>query len=129
MLLCKRFFDTKMSQAKVADNFMVHPKKLHLVVSRRKYDPGKKMTKCKTSETPMTTPNKAKKNPKDQPQDELKVDTRKTNKQCQPKMTQWMLTVMRNYWTHLENNNLMMRESSTMTYLHSWEMMNQKFSA
>ena len=45
-----------------------------MVVSRRKYDPGKKMTKCKTSETPRTTPKKAK-NPKDQPQAELKVDT------------------------------------------------------
>ena len=75
MLLCKRFFNTKKSQAKVADNFTVHPKKLNLAVSGRKYDPGKKMTKCKTSETPKTTPKKAKKNPKDQPQDESKVDT------------------------------------------------------
>ena len=75
MLLHKRFFDTKMSQAKVADNFMAHPKKLHMAVSRRKYDPGKKVTKCKTSEIPKTTPKKAKKDPKDQPRAEPKVDT------------------------------------------------------
>ena len=59
-----------MSQAKVTDNFVVHPKKLHLAVSGRKYDPGKKMTKCKTTETPKTTPKKAKKNPKDQPRED-----------------------------------------------------------
>ena len=75
MLLHKRFFNTKMSQAKVADNFIVHPKKLHLTVSRRKYDPGKKLTKCKISETPKTTPKKAKKNPQDQPQDQQKGTT------------------------------------------------------
>ena len=75
MLLCKRFFNTKMSQAKVTDNFAVHQKKLHLAVSGRRYNPGKKTTKCKTSETPKTTPKKAKKNPKDQPWDELKADT------------------------------------------------------
>ena len=64
-----------MSQAKVADNFTVHPKKLHLAVSGRKYNPGKKVPKSKTSETPKTTPKKTKQNPKDQHQDELKVDT------------------------------------------------------
>ena len=55
-----------MSRAKVADNFAVHPKKLHLVVSGRKYDPGRKPTKCKISETPKTTPKKAKKNAQEQ---------------------------------------------------------------
>ena len=64
-----------MSQAKVTDNFTVHPKKLHLAVSGRRYDLGRKLTKDKTSETPKTTPKKTKKNPKDQPQDEPKVDT------------------------------------------------------
>ena len=64
-----------MSQAKVADNFAVHPKKLHLMVSGRKYDPGKKPTKCKISETPKTTPKKAKKNLQDQPQDQQKGTT------------------------------------------------------
>ena len=72
MLLYKRFFNTKMSQANVDDIFMVHPKKLHLTVSRRKYNPGKKPTKCKISEAPKTTPKKAKKNPQDQPQDQQK---------------------------------------------------------
>ena len=33
MLLCKHFFNTKMSQAKCADLFTVHPKKLHMAVS------------------------------------------------------------------------------------------------
>ena len=46
-----------------------------MVVSGRKYDPGKKMTKYKTNETPKTTPKKSKKNPEHQPQDKPKVDT------------------------------------------------------
>ena len=60
---------------KIADNFAIHPKKLHMAVSGRKYNSGNKTTKCKASETAKTTPKKAKKNPKDQPQDEPKVDT------------------------------------------------------
>ena len=44
-------------------------------MSERKYDPGKKLTKCKISETPKTTPKKAKKNPQDQPQDQQKGTT------------------------------------------------------
>ena len=84
MLLCKKFFDTKMLHAKVADNFVVHPKKLHLTVSRRKYDPGKKMTKCKTSETPKTTPKKAKKNPQDQPKGDTEENQPTTSTQDDP---------------------------------------------
>ena len=74
-----------MSQAKVADNFAVHPKKLHLVVSGRKYGPGKKLTKsCKISETPKTTPKKAKKNLQDQPKGNTEENQPTTSTQDDP---------------------------------------------
>ena len=53
MLLCKHFFNTKMSQAKCTDLFVVHPEKLHVAVSGWKYDPGKKVPKCKSMEPPL----------------------------------------------------------------------------
>ena len=44
-LIRKKLFDTKYSQLLVAKDFAVAEKKLHLTVSRRKYDPGKKAPK------------------------------------------------------------------------------------
>ena len=61
MLLQKCFFNTKMSQAKCADLFTVHPKKLHMAVLERKYDPGKKVLQCKSTELSPATPKTQKK--------------------------------------------------------------------
>ena len=43
----KETFNTKYPQLHVAKDFAVAEKKLHLTVSRRKYDPGKKAPKRK----------------------------------------------------------------------------------
>ena len=61
MLLCKHFFNTKMSQAKCANLFAVHPKKLHMAVSGHKYGPGKKVSKCKSMEPLLATQKKQEK--------------------------------------------------------------------
>ena len=45
ILIRKKLFNTKYSQLLVAKDFAVAEKKLHLTVSRRKYDPGKKAPK------------------------------------------------------------------------------------
>ena len=44
-LIRKKLFNTKYPQLLVAEDFAVAEKKLHLAVSRRKYDPGKKAPK------------------------------------------------------------------------------------
>ena len=44
-LIRKKLFNTKYPQSLVAKDFAVAEKKLHLAVSRRKYDPGKKAPK------------------------------------------------------------------------------------
>ena len=41
----KKLFNSKYPQLLVAKDFAVAEKKLHLAVSRRKYDPGKKTPK------------------------------------------------------------------------------------
>ena len=51
-------FDTKTSQAELIKEFAIPEKKLQLVVSGRKYDPGEKLPKWKTSDKP--TPAKKK---------------------------------------------------------------------
>ena len=61
MLLCKHFFNTKMSQAKCANLFAVHPKKLHMAVLGQKYDQGKKVSKCKSMEPSLATQKKEEK--------------------------------------------------------------------
>ena len=61
MLLWKCFFNSQMSKAKCADLFTIHPKKLHTAVSGRKYDPGKKVSKHKSTEISPATPKKQKK--------------------------------------------------------------------
>ena len=53
MVLRKRMFHMRESQAKVAERFAVHPKKLHMACSGRKYDAGKKPSKKKQ---PLTKP-------------------------------------------------------------------------
>ena len=46
-LIRKKLFNTKYPQLHVTRDFPVAEKKLHLAVSRRKYDPGKKASKRK----------------------------------------------------------------------------------
>ena len=46
-LIRKKLFNSKVTQLCVAKDFAVAEKKLHLTISRRKYDPGKKASKRK----------------------------------------------------------------------------------
>ena len=46
-LIRKKLFNSKVTQLRVAKDFAVAEKKLHLTISRRKYDPGKKALKRK----------------------------------------------------------------------------------
>ena len=77
-LIRKKLFNTKYPQLLVAKDFAVAEKKLHLAVSRRKYDPGKKAPKKRrTSDVKTADPKPStsqdqpqdKSTPKQQPQD------------------------------------------------------------
>ena len=68
-LIRKKLFNSKYPQLLVAKDFAVAEKKLHLAVSGRKYDPGKKASKRKrTSDTKAADPKPS--TSQDQPQDE-----------------------------------------------------------
>ena len=68
-LIRKKLFNTKYSQLLVAKDFAVAEKKLHLTVSRRKYNPGKKAPKKRrTSDVKTADPKPS--TSQDQPQDE-----------------------------------------------------------
>ena len=68
-LFKKKLFNTKYLQLHVAKDFAVAEKKLHLTVSRRKYDPGKKAPKRKcTSDVKTADPKPS--TSQEQPQDE-----------------------------------------------------------
>ena len=68
-LIRKKLFNSKYPQLLVAKDFAVTEKKLHLAVSRRKYDPGKKAPKKRrTSDVKTATPKPS--TSQDQPQDE-----------------------------------------------------------
>ena len=68
-LMRKKLFNTKYPQLHVAKDFAVAEKKLHLTVSRRKYDPGKKAPKRKrTSDVKTADPKPS--TSQEQPQDE-----------------------------------------------------------
>ena len=74
-LIRKKLFNTKYPQLHVAKDFAVAEKKLHLAVSRRKYDPGKKASKRKrTSDVktadPKPSTSQDKSASEQQPQDE-----------------------------------------------------------
>ena len=74
-LIRKKLFNTKYPQLSVAKDFAVAEKKLHLAVSRRKYDPGKKAPKRKrTSDVktadPKPSTSQDKSASEQQPQDE-----------------------------------------------------------
>ena len=65
----KETFNTKYPQSLVAKDFAVAEKKLHLAVSRRKYDPGKKAPKRKRTSDDKTADPKPSTS-QDQPQDQ-----------------------------------------------------------
>ena len=68
-LIRKKLFNTKYPQLHVAKDFAVAEKKLHLTVSGRKYDPGKKVPKRKrTSDVKTADPKPS--TSQEQPQDE-----------------------------------------------------------
>ena len=68
-LIRKELFNSKYSQLLVAKDFAVAEKKLHLAVSGRKYDPGKKAPKKRhTSDGKTVAPKPS--TSQDQPQDE-----------------------------------------------------------
>ena len=68
-LIRKKLFNTKYPQLLVAKDFAVAEKELHLAVSVRKYDPGKKAPKKRrTSEVKTADPKPS--TSQDQPQDE-----------------------------------------------------------
>ena len=68
-LIRKKLFNSKYPQLLVAKDFTVSEKKLHLAVSGRKYDPGKKAPKRKrTSDVKTADPKPS--TSQDQPQDE-----------------------------------------------------------
>ena len=68
-LIRKKLFNTKYPQLHVAKDFAVAEKKLHLAVSGRKYDPGKKAPKRKcTSDVKTADPKPS--TSQEQPQDE-----------------------------------------------------------
>ena len=68
-LIRKKLFNSKYPQLLVAKDFAVAEKKLHLAVSRRKYDPGKKAPKKRrTSDVKTAAPKPS--TSQDQPQGE-----------------------------------------------------------
>ena len=68
-LIRKKLFNTKYPQLLVAKDFAVAERKLHLAVSRRKYDPGKKAPKRRrTSDVKTADPKPS--TSQDQPQDQ-----------------------------------------------------------
>ena len=68
-LIRKKLFNSKYPQLLVAKDFAVAEKKLHLTVSRRKYDPGKKAPKKRCTSNVKTADPKPSTS-QDQPQDE-----------------------------------------------------------
>ena len=68
-LLRKKLFNSKYPQLLVAKDFAVAEKKLHLAVSGRKYDPGKKAPKKRCTSNVKTADLKPSTS-QDQPQDE-----------------------------------------------------------
>ena len=68
-LIRKKLFNTKYPQLLVAKDFAVAEKKLHLTVSRRKYNPGKKAPKKRRTSAVKTSDPKPSTS-QAQPQDE-----------------------------------------------------------
>ena len=78
-LIRKKLFNSKYPQLLVAKDFAVAEKKLHLAVSRKKYDTGKKASKRKcTSDKKAADPKPS--TSQDQPQDESISEQQPQNK-------------------------------------------------
>ena len=78
-LIRKKLFNTKYLQSLVAKDFAVAEKKLHLTVSGRKYDPGKKAPKKRcTSDVKTADPKPS--TSQDQPQDKSTPDQQPQDK-------------------------------------------------
>ena len=69
-LIRKELFNSKYPQLQVAKDFAVAEKKLHLVASGRKYDPGKKALKKRHTSNGKTAAPKASTSQEQQPQSE-----------------------------------------------------------
>ena len=85
-LIRKKLFNSKYPQLLVAKDFAVAEKKLHLAISRRKYDPGKKAPKKRCTsdgKTAAPKPSTSQDQPQSesiteqQPQGETATDTQK----------------------------------------------------
>ena len=81
-LLRKKMFDSKMSQAALTKEFVVAEKNLHLAVSGRKHDPGKKLLKQKPLDKPKPKKKKAAKTDEPKPDEVVKIPE---DKQPSPK--------------------------------------------
>ena len=92
-LIRKKLFNSKYPQLLVAKDFAVAEKKLHLAVSRRKYDPGKKTPKKRhTSDVKTAAPKPS--TSQDQPQGESTTEQQPqgeaaTNTQQEPVPSQF----------------------------------------
>ena len=78
-LIRKKLFNSKYPQLPVAKDFAVAEKKLHFAVSRRKYDPGKKVPKERHTSDGKTAPPKPSTS-QDQPQGESISEQQPQNK-------------------------------------------------
>ena len=84
ILIRKKLFNSKYPQLLVAKDFAVAEKKLHLAVSRRKYDPGKKASKRKHTSDEKTTdpkPSTSQDQPQDKPISEQQPQDESTSEQ------------------------------------------------
>ena len=83
-LIRKKLFNTKYPQLHVAKDFAVAEKKLHLTVSGRKYDPGKKVPKRKRTSDVKTAdpkPSTSQEQPQDEPASEQQPQDKSISEQ------------------------------------------------
>ena len=86
-LIRKKLFNTKYPQLLVAKDFAIAEKKLHLAVSGRKYDPGKKAPKKRhTSDVKTADPRPS--TSQDQPQDKSAPDQQPQDESISEKQPQ-----------------------------------------
>ena len=85
-LIRKKLFNTKYPQLHVAKDFAVAEKKLHVTVSGRKYDPGKKAPKRKRTSDVKTAdpkPSTSQEQPQDEPVSEQQPQDESVSEQPQ----------------------------------------------
>ena len=94
-LIRKKLFNTKYPQLHVAKDFAVAEKKLHLTVSRRKYDPGKKAPKRKRTSDGKTAdpkPSTSQEQPQDEPASEQQQGMSAAEQQPQDKASDTLMS-------------------------------------